>query len=84
MPIQNENLTQNLRDYVEYRVEVLNANNESCGILEWFYDAEKTRRKAELIFNSNYNLEFRSWYENGELKKKNVGAKMDIQIWRFG
>ena len=68
LPIQDENWTQNLRDYVEYRVEV-NANNERCGIFEWFYDTEKTRKRAELIFNIRLiSIRFRSWYENGELK----------------
>ena len=46
LPIQDENWIQNLRDYGEYRKEMWNDNHEPCGTWEWFYDVEKTRRKA--------------------------------------
>ena len=46
LPIQDENWTQNLRAYGEHRKEMWNANNEPCGIWEWFYDVEKNKKKG--------------------------------------
>ena len=70
LPIQNENWIQNLRDYGEYRKEMWDANNEPCGVWEWFYDAEKTRRKAKLTFDDEYPWYITCWYENGEMKEQ--------------
>ena len=70
LPIQNENWIQNLRDYGEHRKEMWNANNEPCGIWDWFYDAEKTRRKAELVFVDDYPKYVTCWYENGVMRER--------------
>ena len=70
LPIQDENWTQNLRDYGEHRKEMWNANNEPCGIWEWFYDAEKTRRKAKMVFDDDYPVYMTCWYENGAMKEQ--------------
>ena len=45
-----------------------NANNEPCGTWEWFYDAEKTRRKAKMTFDDDYPVYMTCWYENGKMK----------------
>ena len=70
LPIQNENWTQNLRAYGDHRIEVLDANKEPCGIWKWYYDNEKTRKKAELIFNDTYPRYITCWYENGAIKEE--------------
>ena len=70
LPIQDENWTQNLRAYGEHRKEMWNANNEPCGIWEWFYDAEKTRRKAVLTFVDDYPVYMTCWYESGKMKEQ--------------
>ena len=70
LPIQDENWIQNLRAYGEHRKEMWNANNEPCGIWEWFYDAEKTRRKAVLTFDDDYPVYMTCWNENGAMKEQ--------------
>ena len=70
LPIQDENWTQNLKAYGEHRKEMWNANNEPCGIWEWYYDKEKTRKKAELVFNDDYPVYMTCWYENGKMKEQ--------------
>ena len=47
LPTQDENWTQNLRDYGEYRKEMWNDKHEPCGVWEWFYDAEKRTRSLQ-------------------------------------
>ena len=70
LPIQDKNWTQNLRDYGEHRKEMWNAN-EPCGVWEWFYDAEKTRRKANMVFDDDdYPVYMTCWYENGVMKEQ--------------
>ena len=69
LPTQDENWTKNLRDYGEHRKEMW-ANNEPCGIWEWFYDAEKTRRKAKMVFDDEYPVYMTCWYENGVMKEQ--------------
>ena len=68
LPIQDENWNQNLRDFGEHRKEMWNDNHEPCGAWEWFYDAEKTRRKAVLVFDDTYPWYMTCWYENGKMK----------------
>ena len=69
LPIQDENWTQNLRAYGEHRKEMLDANNEPCGIWRWYYDKEKTKKKkAELVVDDNYPRYMTCWYENGAMK----------------
>ena len=38
--------------------------------LEWFYDAEKTRRKAVLTFDDTYPVYMTCWYESGKMKEQ--------------
>ena len=45
LPIQDENWTQNLRDYGEHQKEMWNDNHEPCGTWEWFYDAVKKQEE---------------------------------------
>ena len=68
LPIDNGNWTQNLRAYGEHRKEMWDADNKPCGIWRWYYDSEKTRKKAELEFDDDYPLYMTCWYENGALK----------------
>ena len=70
LPIQDENWTQNLRDFGEHRKEMWNDNHEPCGTWEWFYDAEKTIKKAELEFDDMYPWYMTCWYENGVMKEQ--------------
>ena len=56
LPIQDENWTQNLRAYGEHRKEMWNANNEPCGIWEWFVD--------------DYPVYMTCWYESGKVKEQ--------------
>ena len=70
LPTQDENWTQNLRDYGEHRKEMFNANNEPCGIWKWYYDEEKTRKKAEMVFDDDYPIYMTCWYKNGAMKEQ--------------
>ena len=67
LPIQDEDWTQNLRAYGEYRKEMWNAN-EPCGICQWYYDEEKTRKKVRLLFDDDYPVYMTCWYESGKMK----------------
>ena len=70
LPIQDENWTQNLRDYGEHRKEMWNDDHEPCGTWEWFYGVEKTGRKAKLVFNDTYPWYMTCWYENGVMRER--------------
>ena len=71
LPTQDENWIQNLRDYGEYRKEMWNDKHEPCGVWEWFYDAEKTIRKAVLTFDDDdYPVYMTCWYESGKIKEQ--------------
>ena len=47
LPIQDGNWTKNLKAFGEHRKEMWNANNEPCGIWEWFNDAQKKKNKKK-------------------------------------
>jgi antitoxin component YwqK of YwqJK toxin-antitoxin module len=68
LPIQDENWTQNLRALGEYRKEMWDGNNEPCGIWQWYYDEEQTRKKAELVFDDDHPVYMTCWYESGKIK----------------
>ena len=80
--MQDENWTQNLRAYGEHRKEMFKANNQPCGIWEWFYDVEKTRRKAVLTFKDDYPVYMTCWYESGKMKEQ--GRYKDGMDGQFG
>ena len=66
--LTDDNWVENLKAYGEYRKEMWDNEEKPCGVWRWYYDEEKTKMKAEMVFDDNYPTYMTCWYKNGLVK----------------